>query len=83
MTAERCLICGNLVGWRYLALGETHFWRQSILEPSSSTLSTMHAIALVKFFVLEWSSDLDYQMYRDFPLELYLGRANAIVATLK
>jgi len=55
------------------ALDETHFWRQSIPEPSSPTLSTMTVIALTKCFVLEWSLDLDYQMYHDFPLELYFG----------
>ncbi|KAJ5404049.1 hypothetical protein N7509_003920 [Penicillium cosmopolitanum] len=55
------------------ALDETHFWRQPVSEPDFSTLSPMAVIALVKCFVLEWSNDLDYQMYHDFPLELYLG----------
>lgn len=54
-------------------LDETHFWRQSTSEPSSPRLSTMTVIALTKCFVLEWSLDLDYQMYHDFPLELYFG----------
>ncbi|OJJ78341.1 hypothetical protein ASPBRDRAFT_37568 [Aspergillus brasiliensis CBS 101740] len=36
-------------------------------------LSSMAVVALVKFFVLEWSVELDYQMYHDLPLELYLG----------
>ncbi|KAJ5217722.1 uncharacterized protein N7469_011347 [Penicillium citrinum] len=55
------------------ALDETHFWRQLIPELSSPTLSTMAVIALTKCFVLEWSLDLDYQLYHDFPLELYFG----------
>ncbi|GKZ39858.1 hypothetical protein AbraIFM66950_001403 [Aspergillus brasiliensis] len=36
-------------------------------------LNSMAVVALVKFFVLEWSVELDYQMYHDLPLELYLG----------
>ncbi|KGO77208.1 hypothetical protein PITC_023320 [Penicillium italicum] len=55
------------------ALDETHFWRQKIPEPCSPNLSPRTVIALVKCFVLEWSLDLDYQMYHDFPMELYLG----------
>ncbi|PWY79377.1 hypothetical protein BO94DRAFT_537393 [Aspergillus sclerotioniger CBS 115572] len=39
----------------------------------SEGLSSMAVVALVKFFVLEWSVELDYQMYHDLPLELYLG----------
>ena len=39
----------------------------------SEELSSMAVVALVKFFVLEWSVELDYQMYHDLPLELYLG----------
>ncbi|OQD81451.1 hypothetical protein PENANT_c027G10148 [Penicillium antarcticum] len=54
-------------------LDETHFWRQKTPEPCSAILSPMAVVALVKCFVLEWSLDLDYQMYHDLPLELYLG----------
>ncbi|KAJ5825757.1 hypothetical protein N7474_002895 [Penicillium riverlandense] len=54
------------------ALDETQFWRHAIPEPSP-ILSPMVVVALVKCFVLEWSIDLDYQMYHDLPLEMYLG----------
>ncbi|KAJ5609927.1 hypothetical protein N7528_009193 [Penicillium herquei] len=55
------------------ALDETYFWRQSVAEPYPSTLSLMAVIALVKCFVLECSVNLDYQLYHDLPLDLYLG----------
>lgn len=54
-------------------LDETQFWRCATPEPCSSTLSPPTVVALVKCFVLEWSVDLDYQMYHDLPLEMYLG----------
>lgn len=53
-------------------LDETTFWRDGS-DAGSSVLSPMAVTALVKCFVLEWSIDLDYQMYHDFPLEMYLG----------
>ncbi|KNG89355.1 hypothetical protein ANOM_002669 [Aspergillus nomiae NRRL 13137] len=55
------------------ALDETTFWRSSHPQSSASYLSPLVVIALVKCFVLEWSTDLDYQMYHDLPLEMYLG----------
>lgn len=54
-------------------LDETTFWRDEHCNSGSSALSPMAVVALVKCFVLEWSIDLDYQMYHDFPLEMYLG----------
>lgn len=30
----------------------------------------MDVVALVKCFVLEWSTDFDYQMYHDLPLTM-------------
>ncbi|RJE17882.1 hypothetical protein PHISCL_09785 [Aspergillus sclerotialis] len=54
-------------------LDETSFWRYPYSDSGSSILSPMAVVALVKCFVLEWSTDLDYQMYHDLPLELYLG----------
>ncbi|OQE04504.1 hypothetical protein PENVUL_c032G08408 [Penicillium vulpinum] len=54
-------------------LDETGFWRDTIPTSSSPILNPMTVIALVKCFVLEWSVDLNYQMYHDFPLEMYLG----------
>lgn len=72
---------GNGDGLAVISLDETMFWRvphQPVEEVNreggdSGELSSMAVVALVKFFVLEWSVDLDYQMYHDLPLELYLG----------
>lgn len=33
----------------------------------------MALVALVKCFVLEWSNELDYTLYHDLPLKVYLG----------
>ncbi|KAJ5987941.1 hypothetical protein N7481_003151 [Penicillium waksmanii] len=66
-------IAASLWDGHVSALDETHFWRQPVSDSDFSTLSPMAVIALVKCFVLEWSNDLDYQMYHDLPLELYLG----------
>lgn len=30
-------------------------------------------VALTKFFVLEWSQDLDYELYHDLPVEVLLA----------
>lgn len=49
------------------------FWGDEHCDSGSSALSPMAVVALVKCFDLEWSVDLDYQMYHDFPLEMYLG----------
>lgn len=48
-------------------LDETNCWR--LVEPTSGSpsLSLMVVVALVKCFLLEWSNELDYQMYHDFP----------------
>ncbi|OKL57206.1 hypothetical protein UA08_07360 [Talaromyces atroroseus] len=54
-------------------LDETTFWRDTTTPRSTSSLSPMTVVALVKCFVLEWSVDLDYQMYHDLPMELYFG----------
>lgn len=54
-------------------LDETHFWRSPSPEPCSPTLSPQTVVALVKCFVLEWSMEMDYQMYHDLPIEMYLG----------
>ncbi|CAI7567452.1 unnamed protein product [Penicillium glandicola] len=58
------------------AFDETSFWRDTTpltLTSRAQILDPMTVIALVKFFVLEWSTELDYEMYHDFPLEMYLG----------
>ncbi|KAI9375163.1 hypothetical protein BJX61DRAFT_191812 [Aspergillus egyptiacus] len=55
-------------------LDATSFWRYTEPCPSDSPiLDPMAVVALVKCFVLEWSVELDYQMYHDFPLKMYLG----------
>lgn len=57
-------------------LDETVFWRHTTahsMSSASSLLDPMAVAALVKCFVLEWSNELDYQMYHDLPLELCLG----------
>lgn len=54
-------------------LDETGFWRDATPGVCSATLSPSAGVALIKCFVLEWSMDLDYQMYHDLPGEIYLG----------
>ncbi|PYH63870.1 uncharacterized protein BO88DRAFT_447363 [Aspergillus vadensis CBS 113365] len=61
-----------------VSFDETMFWRvphqpEEEVGGERGELSSMAVVALVKFFVLEWSVELDYQMYHDLPLELYLG----------
>ena len=52
-------------------LDETNFWRVERHGLSKdSWLSAIAIVALTKCFVLEWSIDFDYQMYRDLPPEL-------------
>ena len=61
-------------------LDETEFWRESRhidqtaggeRQPSVDDVLPMDAcVALTKFVVLEWSVELDYQMYHDLPPEL-------------
>ncbi|KAJ5779716.1 hypothetical protein N7457_007436 [Penicillium paradoxum] len=55
------------------ALDETNFWRDTSPSSCPPILDPITVAALVKCFVLEWSIHLDYQMYHDFPLEMYLG----------
>lgn len=55
-------------------LDQTHFWRLTTSQsPDTLPLDPMTVIALVKFFVLEWSNEFDYQMYHELPPKLYLG----------
>jgi hypothetical protein len=30
-------------------------------------------VGLTKYFILEWSTELDYQLYHDVPMQLLLG----------
>ncbi|KAJ5373068.1 hypothetical protein N7517_005074 [Penicillium concentricum] len=66
-------IAAVLSGSPISVLDETRFWRDATPESASPILDPMTVVALVKCFVLEWSIDLNYQMYHDFPLEMYLG----------
>ena len=51
-----------------LDLDETDFWRQERYGMgANSDLSTNALIALTKLFILEWSTEFNYQMYLDLP----------------
>ncbi|CAG8950070.1 hypothetical protein HYFRA_00008303 [Hymenoscyphus fraxineus] len=53
---------------------ETHFWRRRELTGEVETeLSPELVVALTKFFVLEWSQELDYQLYHQLPTEILVG----------
>ncbi|MCJ1271208.1 hypothetical protein MMC22_011108 [Lobaria immixta] len=64
---------------------QTAFWRRAKREvdeeesvPSFEGKQLGHlevdmAVALTKFFVLEWSQELDYQSYHDLPIDLFLA----------
>ena len=62
-------------------LDQTRFWRdvdfqvleQIELTSTSSELSIDAVIALTKYVVLEWSQELDYQMYHDLPMEILVA----------
>ncbi|KAJ5288517.1 hypothetical protein N7478_001547 [Penicillium angulare] len=64
-----------LILWDGMAsdLDKTTFWSNQSPSNELGVLSPMAIIALVKVFVLEWSVDLDYQMYHDLPTDIYLG----------
>ena len=54
-------------------LDETHFWRDGRHDldlEEQDGLDIEAIVALTKFFVLEWSQELDYQMYHDLPPQL-------------
>ncbi|TIA31777.1 hypothetical protein D6C78_08696 [Aureobasidium pullulans] len=46
-------------------LDVTEYWTSE-----REILGTMDVVALVKCFILEWSTDFDYQMYHDLPLTM-------------
>jgi len=58
-------------------LDVTTFWKENWKEsgwvPITGKEEVEYVAALVKFFVLEWSQPLDYQLYHDLPTELFLG----------
>ena len=72
MVDEALLICGDGPD---NARDITRFWRDSTLKEEGGShddqtrLEPDVVIALTKFFVLEWSNELDYQIYPDFLIE--------------
>jgi hypothetical protein len=66
-------------------LDRTDFWSRQLENSSSSGPVAFFAgeqfratdmdilVALTKFFVLEWSQELDYQLYHDLPVEILLA----------
>lgn len=53
----------------------TSFWRIPVPPPPGThgppaILPDDTIIALIKYIVLEWSNELDYQHYREMPMEL-------------
>ncbi|EPE27491.1 hypothetical protein GLAREA_04282 [Glarea lozoyensis ATCC 20868] len=57
---------------------ETKFWRKAVLNKKQNELlkwdlSNQEFVGLAKFFVLEWSQELDYQLYHELPVDLYLA----------
>ncbi|CRK23408.1 hypothetical protein BN1708_003677 [Verticillium longisporum] len=63
-------------------LDETHFWRDADNASSLADgaqewavlpLSTDTIVALTKFMVIEWSQEMDYQMYHDLPMTLLIA----------
>ncbi|KAF8852040.1 hypothetical protein BDZ45DRAFT_600573 [Acephala macrosclerotiorum] len=66
-------------------LDKTEFWSQQQQESSDPRLAAFFAggnlsvgdldmvVALIKFFVLEWSQELDYQLYHDLPVQILLS----------
>jgi hypothetical protein len=66
-------------------LDRTDFWSRQLETSSNSGPVAFFAgeqfraadmdilVALTKFFVLEWSQELDYQLYHDLPVEILLA----------
>ena len=54
-------------------LDETTYWRHERHEVSNPKILSQNAIiAITKVFLLEWSYDFDYKMYRDLPPQLLM-----------
>jgi hypothetical protein len=51
---------------------QTNFWRGQRNLDDDIKLDVEGIVGLVKFFVLEWSQELDYQLYHELPVALYL-----------
>lgn len=54
--------------WDYARLDTVTFWR----EPKQNASIDMETIvALTKVFILEWSTEFDYQLYHALPISMY------------
>ncbi|TVY50729.1 hypothetical protein LCER1_G006125 [Lachnellula cervina] len=51
---------------------QTKFWRGQRTQGGNMDLGMDEIIGLVKYFVLEWSQELDYQLYHQLPVSLFL-----------
>ncbi len=52
----------------------TAFWQKQTEDDERQFDGTPDAIiALTKFFVLEWSQELDYQLYHNIPVDVLLA----------
>ena len=67
----KCLVDASDVGTLFHR-DMTDFWLETI-RAESHDLEVDTIVALTKFFVLEWSQELDYQLYHELPVELYLA----------
>lgn len=66
--------------WDFARLDVTWFWRRLVgkMRPHSAepeekpgSLDAEAVVALTKVFILEWSNDMDYQLYHQLPIDLY------------
>lgn len=71
------LLCGERA---HSKLNTTTFWRSTSairkeisIENVQNILNVDTIVALTKFFVLEWSVELDYQLHRHLPPEMVIG----------
>ena len=78
-TDAALLLCGDRA--QECDLDSTSFWRNKPAAElagdfgigASRSLDPDTIIALAKFFVLEWSGMMDYQLYDDLPMEVLVG----------
>lgn len=64
------ILVDNSDGGESINKDQTSFWRNSE-RPAKLDLDGI--VALTKFFVLEWSQELNYQLYHQLPATVYLS----------
>jgi hypothetical protein len=64
------ILVDNSDGGESINKDQTSFWRSSE-RPAKLDLDGV--VALTKFFVLEWSQELNYQLYHQLPVTVYLS----------